>query len=162
MISGWNGEKKDKLLPLVCDPKVVEPMKQTLAEINPDIVIVDFATGFGGMAADALNLPTVCLCPAPLKLLEQLWEVHSPTEERMCNCCGIVCILPTCMDSTIASYYNKTLGGGDYAKFYKSQIRRTLLCNTFYGFDKAIHMPPNVHLTGPHLSIENDVLKDRI
>lgn len=137
-------------------------MKQTLSQINADIVVVDFATGFGGMAADELNLPTICLCSAPLKNLERLWQLHSPTEERMCTVCGIICILPTLMDSEIANYYSNTLGGGDYAKFYKSQIKRTVLCNSFYGFDKSIHLPPNVYLTGPHLQKENEELKDLI
>ena len=162
MTTGWNGEEKDKLLPLACDPKIVNPMKQKLAQINPDIVVVDYATGFGGMAADALNLPTVCLCSAPLKIMEQLWEVHSPTEERLCTCCSIVCILPTWADSAMSSYYQDTLGGGDYAKFYKSQIKRTILCNSFYGLDRAIHMPPNVYLTGPHLTKENEELVVRL
>ena len=34
-------------------------------------------------------------------------------------------------------------------------MERTVICTTFYGFEKAGHILPDFHLTGPHM--EDDV-----
>lgn len=39
-----------------------------ISNVNPDIVICDFVSGFGAHAADELGIPVVIHAPSPLSL----------------------------------------------------------------------------------------------
>ena len=155
MLHGWEGQTKGKVTPIMCDPKLVGPFKERLEAIKADIVVCDMATGFGAMAADELGLPVIILAPKRVQLLENQYELKVPTPDRTCRCCGFLCILPNFMDLSMIVHHWSAMSG-DLSNFYRSQPKRTVICNAFFGIDKSIHLPPNIRVTGPHLRNDPD------
>ena len=150
MINGWDEQQTGKLTPIMMDQRLVTPFSEALQAIEPDIVVCDFATGFGAEAADLLQIPIVVLVSCPWRLGSMLYDLKTDLPERGDMCCGCYCVRPTYMDATLWCYHRWNLGKA-LSRFYKSQISRKLISTTFFGFEKVEHLPPNVHLTGPHL-----------
>ena len=58
--------------------------------------------------------------------------------------------MPKFMDLNETVYHWNALST-NLSNFYKSQAKRTVICNAFFGIDKSMHLPPNIKVTGPHL-----------
>lgn len=149
MRRGWNGRTKGKLTPLMMDESMIARFKQSMESHSVDIVICDFSTGFGAKAADEMRIPTIILAPVPLQAFETMCLFKILSKERACRCTCCLCIRPTCRDWTLSSFHSRVLGN-DLSEFYRQHMHRTVICTSFMGFDKACHMPPNIHFTGPH------------
>ena len=90
---GWKKDHKIKFAPLFVDEKVISCHREALKATSPDLVVCDFISVFGLMAADQLNLPVVINCPLPLDFLINLIGMRCPTDPaRTYNCFGCICI----------------------------------------------------------------------
>ena len=69
--------------------------------------------------------------------------------DQSCACCGCLCFLPT---------YVKTMISYAMSDRQFSTIKnRIVLCNSFFGLDKLVALPPNVTLTGSLIAQEGDL-----
>ena len=69
-------------------PYVYEKVK----EINPDVVVYDFWSKPGAIAADKLGIPSLMNIPGPSAILEVFSMIEMPDMRRSRNCCGIICL----------------------------------------------------------------------
>lgn len=104
------------------------------------------------MAADELGLPTVINSALPLAGTHFFLDGKNPSHtSRHKACCGCLCLWPDGMDFA-RLMMSKTMNVKNFFEVSWTMNKRQVISTTFWGFDKAIHLPPNVVLTGPMLS----------
>ena len=74
--------------------KVWNPMiKEEIKKINPDVVVSDFVSRAGTLAADDLGIPCLINCPALVDFLDQYNAGGMINlKKNSSNCCGMICI----------------------------------------------------------------------
>ena len=83
-----------------------------------------------------------------------------PTAETTCICCGILCIRPTLVkflfDNNLIPFLHA------FQDMYAKMRTRLVMSNTFYGFDRALHVPPNFVCTGPTMLPDLSGIHERL
>lgn len=135
------------------EPEFVALFREAIEKLKPDMVIADYFTVFGVLAADELGIPVVIVSSVPYTFLNRFISLYSPSEtERHCkSCCGCLCICPVKRDLELA-IMRKMAFEPDLSEMFESYYRRSLIVSSFWGFDSPMHTAPNVHLTGPFFS----------
>ena len=114
-------------------------------------------------SADDLNIPTIIYFPYGVSSFMGVTGYMIPTKENLCSCCGVVCVCPTCM-TCLFDYVIPATGVVDpgFLDLYAQFRHRMILSTSYFGFDRAVHLPPNLVFTGPVYDNDLTVLQDRL
>lgn len=101
----------------------------------------------GSLIADQYRIPLVVNVPGTLATLEFLADFSFMSTRNSCPCFGCLCICQSC---TTTFTRNSFKGKGDslMQDHLKNLPRRMILCNSFWGLERATLVSPNVRLTG--------------
>lgn len=69
------------------------------------------------------------------------------------SCCGCMCLCPSMLSCGQMCSCNKPMA----MRLLNSVQNRIVLCNSFFGLDKPVALPPNVTMTGPLVSRAGDL-----
>ena len=151
------------------DDRVIEPMRKAVEDLNPDMIVGDFASHFPHIVADALKLPLVLNLALPLRATAttEIMELMPGLDlsEQVSSCFGCLCICPKGMliFGSMLLCCRKCCLPKDKKRFnedeYKTLKNRIVMCNSFFGFDKPMPLPPNMVLTGPLLGESSGLIE---
>lgn len=84
-----------------------------------------------------------------------------PNMEETVNCFGMILFKRWLIQGITRTLYyiqkNGSLGNLQYAEHFNNRV---VLSNSFFGLEKARALPPNVHLTGPLVQPQGNLLRD--
>lgn len=112
-----------------------------------DVVVCDVFCPAGSLIADQYRIPLVVNVSGTLSTLEFLADQSFLSALNTCPCCGCLCICKSCF-STSARRDLKSRTDPLMRKHLENLPRRMILCNSFWGLERATMISPNVRLTG--------------
>jgi len=133
-----------------------------IKELMPDIVVADMLARPGFFAADELGIPSVLNMPAgPYSLYQNFGLEKVPNYNKVAkNRCGKIVISQSVMQWIVdksLTYYLKMRPQDQ--EFRKTWNLRTTMYASFWGFEEAQAIPPNIVMLGPCLKPGGDYLK---
>lgn len=143
--------------------KLVPEIKAALEPLNADVIVSDMLSYAFTEAADALAIPTIIYFPYTITSFIKVTSYMIPTKDTLCGCCGVVCVCPTmmaCLFDTIVPWSGLVDPG--FLDKYKTFRHRLVMSTTYFGFDRPVHVPPNLVCTGPVYDRDLTVLQDRL
>lgn len=143
--------------------KLKPDIKKALEPLKADLVVSDMLSYPFTECADDLNIPTIIYFPYSIGSFCQVTGYMIPTKENLCSCCGVVCVCP----GTLPFLFDYVLGpcgmmDPGFLEQYAQFRHRMVLSTTYFGFDKAVHVPPNLVCTGPVYDNDLTVLQERL
>ena len=118
------------------------------------MVVADYLGYAFTEVADELGLPTVVYMPNSIKGYSDMTNWMIPTHENTCACCGMVCLCPKHISSNVTE--------AGFNDLFAQMRHRLVLSNSFFGFEKAAHIPPNLVCTGPTMSNDIAMIEERL
>ena len=84
------------------DERIVQKHFEKVLELEPDILVADFFSGFALKVADRAQLPVVVNCPMTLPMMQM--EIFPGISEpaRTAACCGCLCLYPSVASTALA------------------------------------------------------------
>ena len=118
-------------------------------KLKPEIAVIDFLTPAPHFVCDELGIKTVTNMPLPMDVLNAIGG-KLMMKKNTKACCGFVCLRQIWFDWFMGKILlRKTFKAKEwYAHLNKIQARVTLF-NSFWGFEDAFLLPPNIVMTGP-------------
>jgi hypothetical protein len=134
-------------------------IKEELIQLKPDIAVVDFYCASSFEACDELGIQVVTNMPGPLNFLSMGIGFNLPSKKNTSSCCGFLCVRQTLFDWFVRNIiFKRTYSAKEFLIYNKKLPSRIHLMNSFWGFDTAQPLPPNIILTGPLMKEDGDLL----
>eukprot|EP00440_Ansanella_granifera_P062586 gb/GFBE01067862.1/.p1 GENE.gb/GFBE01067862.1/~~gb/GFBE01067862.1/.p1 ORF type:complete len:471 (+),score=112.15 gb/GFBE01067862.1/:1-1413(+) len=138
-------QKKVPMLPM--RDLMKPPLLAAMQGRKFDIMVADFAAIAGMEAAEEMNIPLVINLPGPMMLGRDL--LGALDYNSMVSFGGLHLFMTPFSVPALGRTFNVD-GLNIFASTLTKHMTRSLvLVNSFFGMEKPVPLPPNVHLTGP-------------
>ena len=126
--------------------RVVDDNVKAVHDLEPDLIIGDWYSVYPLLVADKAQVPIVVNVPNTLTPLSLMLVPTIKGSDETCCCCGCMCLRPSYTRSCILCCSGAK---PELMNLLATVKNRYILCNSFFGLDQAVCLPPNVTMTGP-------------
>ena len=120
------------------------------------MIVYDFFSRAGNLAADEMGIPSVNFFIGPLIIFKEFCLYDTPDFKNARTCCGCICVKKPRDRGCIKIL----MDASPYAEFYKRHNERSVIINSFWGIEKCESVPPNIVFTGPLVKPSESLMED--
>lgn len=103
-------------------------------------------------------MPVVINMPGPISLSAEMGTLKLPDVRNSTSCCGVICLTET-LKQLMTGCILKMVLGSTVANGWNNMQDHIVLCNSFWGLDRALSIPPNIIMTGPLSKPQGDLVQ---